>query len=118
MNQNLLKTLMCVALAGLLFFIAVLYDLPLLVVIGAFFDWLPLPTRWMQVDETSGVHINHGAVKIHLILTLIAYLFAIVWVLMGFAVITLPVDAAVIKTLFIEIWWLAVITGQIVYLPE
>ena len=115
--HQLAKTLLCVAIAGLLFFTAVLFDFPWLVVIGAIFDWLPLPTRWMVVPEDSGVPVNKQAVKVHLVFTLVAYAFAILWIVMMLFSLVLPFDAATIKYLFIELWWVAVIVGQFIYLP-
>ncbi len=99
MNRNQLITLICVAIAGLIFIPSVIFAMPLIALFGAFFDWLPLFTGWMK----TGHIVNKLLLILHTVVTIIAYIFFVVWVimkgnrLMGFT--------------FLEIWWIAVILG-------
>ncbi len=106
------------AIAGVLFIAAIIFDMPLLVIIGAIFDWLPLPTKWMIVPEDSGISVDRNMVLVHLVLTLVAYAFAVLWVVLWYFPTLLAVSADIFKILFMEIWWLAVISGQFIYLPK
>ena len=100
MSKNQIKTLLCVTIAGLFFIPAVIFNLWYLILIGAFFDWLPLPTGWMKLDKDKAG--NKKLIVLHIIVTLIAYLFAIIWIFN---------PATVYKFLFLEIWWIAVVVG-------
>ncbi len=95
--DNKVKTMICVLIAGLLFIMAVGYDIPYLVLIGAFFDWLPLPTGWMRF----GGGTRKQMIKVHAVVTLIAYAFAAAWLL----------GAEWSRVPFLEVWWVAVIAG-------
>ncbi|HDM70158.1 MAG: hypothetical protein DRP30_02395 [Thermotoga sp.] len=99
-NRN--KTMICVTIAGLLFIIAVILDLKYLVIIGAIFDWLPLPTGWMKMEDEEKKKIKKGLVFLHVLVTLVAYLFAVLWFF---------IPLTILKFLFLEIWWLAVMFG-------
>ncbi len=107
--KNQIKTLSCVAAAGLLFIFAVIFDLWYLILIGAVFDWLPLPTGWMKLEDTEKK--NNKVIILHIITTLLAYIFAIIWI---FSVIWISPFAFVYKTLFMEIWWSAVMIGTLI----
>ena len=98
--SNRTKTLFCVTIAGFLFIIAVMYDIRYLIIIGAFFDWLPLPTGWMKMNGEK--RIKRGLIFLHALVTSIAYLFAVLWLFM---------PLVILKFLFFEIWWLAVMIG-------
>ena len=100
---NRTKTLLCVAVAGLLFIPAVLFNIWYLVIVGAFFDWLPLTTGWMRFEPDKPK--RKDLITAHVIVTLIAYLFAVLWVI---------TFVTAFKFFFIEIWWLAVILGVLV----
>ena len=73
MDSKITKTLVCVGIAGSLFIASVICNIKPLFLIGAFFDWLPLPAGWMRLDASS----KSGTVKktgiIHGVITLIAY---------------------------------------------
>ena len=97
MNKQKL-TMLCVTLAGLIFIPSVFFNKPLFALIGAFFDWLPLPAGWMK----AGKDINRTFLKLHVVVTLIAYVIFVAWLIKG---------AATIGFTFLEIWWLAVIFG-------
>ncbi len=94
------KTLTCVAVAGLFFISAIIFNIWYLIVVGAFFDWLPLPAGWMKLDKKAKK--NRILIILHVVITLIAYLFAVVWIF-------IPIQ--VHKFLFMETWWLAVMLG-------
>ncbi len=101
------KTLICVTVAGVLFMPAVLYNIPLLVLPGAFFDWLPLPTGWMRV---SGGGRDRRLALTHAAITLVAYCLASLWII--FSLTSVPVGfSQVLRLAFIEVWWLAVMVG-------
>lgn len=101
--NNKTKTLLCVAMAGLFFIPGVLFNIWYLVLIGALFDWLPLPTGWMKANKRK--KINKKFVFMHVISTLTAYLFAVLWFL---------TPHEIFKFLFLEIWWIAVILGLLI----
>ncbi len=98
MMKNRTKTLLCVALAGLFFIPAVVFNIWYLAIIAAFFDWLPLPTGWMKFGERK----NTAAIALHVIFTLAAYSFLVLWL-----IFSLPAS----NFLFLELWWIAVIAG-------
>ncbi|MBO8175583.1 MAG: hypothetical protein H0Z18_10025 [Thermococcus sp.] len=97
MNRQKL-TMICVTLAGLIFIPSVFFNKPLFALVGAFFDWLPLPTGWMKAEK----EINRTFLKLHVIATLIAYVIFIAWLIKGLAIVGFA---------FLEVWWLAVIFG-------
>ena len=99
------KTLICVAIAGVIFITAVYYDIPYLFLVGAFFDWLPLPTGWMRLGK--GV-IRKSDVALHTVVTVAAYALGIAWVL----------GASVLRIYFLIIWWLAVMAGTYIMVPK
>ena len=101
--RNKEKTLICVAIAGLLFLPAVIFDMRLLVIVGAFFDWLPLPTGWMKIK--GGARKNRKIIIAHAAVTLIAYAFAVLWLIN---------PAVALKFLLIETWWTAVMLGAFI----
>jgi len=91
-------TMLCVAIAGLIFVPTVYFNYPLFALIGAFFDWLPLPTGWMRF----GGKINKKYLYLHISTTLIAYVFFIAWLVLGLGLLGF---------IFLEIWWVAVVFG-------
>ncbi len=93
-------TMLCVMAAGLIFIPAVFFNKPFFALVGAFFDWLPLPTGWMK----AGKDINRKFLKLHIIATAIAYLVFMAWIIKG---------TATIGFAFLEIWWTAVIFGAL-----
>ncbi len=97
------KTLLCVAMAGLMFIPAILFNMKHLLIVGAFFDWLPLMTKWMKFE---GGKLSRGGLLSHIVLTLVAYAILLVWVF---------TSAALSKFLFLEIWWIAVVSGNFIY---
>ncbi|MHA1786223.1 MAG: hypothetical protein ACTSVY_03430 [Candidatus Helarchaeota archaeon] len=107
--KNQIKTLACVATAGIFFILAIIFDLWYLVLIGAVFDWLPLPTGWMKLEDSA--EGNKKAIISHAITTLVAYIFAVVWII---SVILLSTFAILFKVLFMEIWWGAVMIGTLI----
>ncbi len=99
------KTIFCVVIAGLLFIPSVIFNLKVLWVIGAIFDWLPLPTGWMKFERKIGSDVLKW-VKIHVILTVAAYAIALLWIFGGW-------NSLFARFLFLEVWWLAVIAGVV-----
>lgn len=97
------KTLLCVAIAGLSFIPAVLFNFKYLLILGAFFDWLPLMTKWMKF---GGGNLSKSGLFTHVVLTLVAYVFLVAW-----AFTSWKINAF----LFLEIWWLAVMSGNFIY---
>jgi hypothetical protein len=97
------KTLFCVAAAGFLFIPAVFFDFKYLIIAGAFFDWLPLFTKWMKFKDFP---INKLGLTMHIVLTTIAYIFAVLWFF-------IPIH--LLGFLFLEIWFSAVISGDFIY---
>ncbi len=93
-----IATLLCVAIAGLIFIPTVFFNRPLFALFGAFFDWLPLPTGWMKAQGGT----NRTFMKLHLIITLVAYAVFAAWLVSG---------SATAGFAFLEIWWMAVIFG-------
>ncbi|MHC1591554.1 MAG: hypothetical protein ACXQS8_05670 [Candidatus Helarchaeales archaeon] len=115
--SNRAKTMTCVATAGLLFIPAVIFDLWYLVLIGAVFDWLPLPTGWMKINEDQLK--NKNAIILHVITTLVAYALVIAWIIATMSTLVLPSSLIItllpiLKFTFLEIWWLAVIIGTFI----
>ena len=100
------KTLLCVATAGLLFIPAVFFNFKYLIIIGAFFDCLPLFTKWMKFQDLP---INKLGLLTHIILTSVAYIFAVVWFF---------VPVHILSFIFLEIWFSAVISGDFIYLEK
>jgi len=98
--SNFVKTYVCVSLAGLIFIWAVLFDMPLYALIGVLLDWLPLPTGWMKFSEKAP---RKKLLALHVALTLVAYVFYALWLL--------DVGPMYTKILFLEVWWLAVMSG-------
>ncbi|NPA74789.1 MAG: hypothetical protein GXO25_01750 [Euryarchaeota archaeon] len=98
LSDNRVKTMLCVAIAGFIFIPAVIFQIPMLIIIGAFFDWLPLPTGWMRF----GGKVNRSMLIIHIVLTLTAY---------GFAVLFFFNPASPFRFAFLETWWAAVMAG-------
>ncbi len=90
-------TLICVAIAGLIFLPATILNKPLYGLIAAFFDWLPLFTGWMRFSETHRVPV------LHITLTTIAYIFFIIWLFVPYSNFA--------RFSFIMIWFLAVLSG-------
>ena len=97
------KTLLCVTMAGLMFIPAILFNVKYLLIAGAFFDWLPLITKWMKFE---GGKLSKSGLTSHIVLTLIAYSILLTWV---FTSLTMA------KFLFLEIWWIAVMSGSFIY---
>ena len=95
--------MLCVGLAGLIFIYAVVFNAPILLLVGAIFDWLPLPTGWMKLPK--GTKKNKTALMWHIVLTLIAYAIGIYWIFAG---------TQILGFAFLEIWWLAVIVGTFI----
>ena len=91
-------TMLCVALAGLIFIPAVFFNRPIFALAGAFFDWLPLPTGWMK----AGREINGTFLKLHVAVTLAAYAVFAAWLFTG---------SAGVGFAFLEVWWVAVVFG-------
>jgi hypothetical protein len=90
-------TLLCVAIAGLIFIPSVIFNKPLYGIVAAFFDWLPLFTGWMRFTE------SHKPPVAHIILTVVAYILFIAWLIMphlNFA-----------RVSFLMVWFLAVVDG-------
>lgn len=102
--NNKAKTIICVTLAGFSFVPALLFDLRYLFVLGAFFDWLPLPMGWMKFKE--GNPLNKNGLILHVVITLVAYTFGVIWLFTGFKILSL---------FFLEIWWMAVMIGNFIY---
>ncbi len=73
------------------------------VIVGAIFDWLPLPTGWMKSSQTNP---PKNLIIAHIITTLIAYAFASLWIISPHGEIS-----SISRFLFLEIWWIAVISG-------
>ncbi len=91
-------TMLCVAIAGLIFIPTVYFNMPFFALIGAFFDWLPLPTGWMKF----GGKVDKNFLYLHIATTLIAYVFFVTWLLLGYGIVGI---------IFLEIWWIAVVFG-------
>ena len=102
MDKNKLFTMGCVTIAGLVFIPTVIFSIPVFALIGAFFDWLPLFTGWMK----TGGAANKLLIIFHTIVTIIAYGFFVVWILMK--------GNRLIGFTFLEIWWVAVIIGVLI----
>ncbi len=100
MFSNKLKTTLCVIVAGTLFIIGVYYNIPWLFLLGAIPDWLPLPMGWMRFKPQA----NKTWIKVHVTTTLLAYAVGLLWV----------IGWSQLRILFLEIWWLAVMTGTLI----
>ncbi len=103
--RNPYKTLVCVWIAGVLFVYSLLHGPRWLFIIAAFFDWLPLPTGWMKITGRARAPRVKKAGIIHGIVTVIAYIFGILW-LIGVE------PNNIIGVLFLETWFTAVILGS------
>ncbi len=101
MQKEKLYTALCVTFAGLCFFPAVLFDIVVLFVIGAIFDWLPLFLGWMKTGKEFSKQE-----ALHAFFTLLAYEFAVFWILEKYAEVRL-----IFKSIFLELWWVAVMLG-------
>ncbi len=99
------KTLICVAIAGVIFITAVYYDIRYLFIVAAFFDWLPLPTGWMKI---RGGGLRRPDVLVHTVITAAAYAIGIAWV----------VGVPQLRIYFLIVWWLAVMAGTYVMIPK
>ncbi len=108
MVSNIVKTLACVAVAGVLFIAAVHYGYKPLFFVAAFFDWLPLPTGWMRIGSSSKPPLVRHAGIIHGVVTVIAYAIGIAWLIIT------SVGPINLGFLFLEAWFLAVIAGAYV----
>ena len=97
------KTMLCVTIAGVIFIPSVIWGWKWPILVGAFFDWLPLPTGWMK---GRGINTRRGKMWLitHVTLTLIAYFIAALWLLGIY-------DGLIARFLFIELWWTAVMSG-------
>ena len=96
MDDNLIRllTLICVAIAGEVFIICFYLNKPFWALVGAFFDWLPLPTGWMRFAGLRRPPV------LHITLTLVAYAFFVLWFF--FDIMRVP---------FLAVWFLAVLSG-------
>ncbi len=101
MASRTVKTLTCVAVAGALFITSVYYGVKWLFIIAAFFDWLPLPAKWMSVrpGRSGAAGAVHGAV------TAVAYALGIAWLIIT------RVDSLNLSYAFLVTWFIAVILG-------
>ncbi len=106
MMSNMSKTLLCVAVAGIFFITAVIYNIKFLFLIATFFDWLPLPTGWMKMGG-SDQRIRRAGV-FHGIVTLIAYFIGVLWLTLN------RIGPLYLGYLFLELWFIAVIAGAYV----
>ncbi len=98
--KGYMLTKICVAIAGLVFIPTVVFNEPYLALVGAFFDWLPLPTGWMK----SSRKINRTFLKLHIVVTLVAYATFVAWLVTGLHVVGFS---------FLEVWWVAVVFGML-----
>lgn len=105
MISNIAKTLACVTVAGVFFIAAVCYDFKPFFLVAAFFDWLPLPTGWMRVGGPSRSPLVRRAGMIHGIVTVVAYAIGVAWLIIT------SVGPVNLGFVFLEVWFLAVITG-------
>ncbi len=101
-EARIVKTLVCVAIAGVLFIAAVYYGYKLLFIPAAFFDWLPLPTGWMKL---GGGPRTRKAGALHGVVTAIAYVVGVLWLLIG------SIGGFNLGFIFLEIWFIAVLLG-------
>jgi len=107
--SKILKTMLCVAIAGTLFITSVFYSMKLLFVVAAFFDWLPLFTRWMRID---GDRSAGSAVVLHGVVTLIAYAIGVAWLFIG------KLGSLDLGYLFLVLWFQAVVLGMCVVIAK
>ncbi len=103
--NNMIKTIICVAVAGALFISAVYYGYKLLFIIAAFFDWLPLPTGWMKIRD-DGEPVVKKAGILHGVVTIIAYFIGIIWLVID------RIGFMDLGYLFLVIWFQAVMLGS------
>lgn len=97
------RTLVCVWAAGVLFITAVLYRIPWLFILGALFDWLPIPMGWMKIGGLGRRVRRNGVV--HGSTTILAYVAGLTWLLN-------PVSNSIdVGHLFLVLWFTAVILG-------
>ncbi len=106
MISNMSKTLLCVAIAGVFFITAVIYNIKFLFLIAAFFDWLPLPTGWMKIGSNDQ-RIRRAGI-FHGVVTLIAYFIGVLWLILT------SIGPLYLGYLFLELWFIAVIAGAYV----
>ncbi len=106
MISNMSKTLLCVAIAGVFFITAVIYNIKFLFLIAAFFDWLPLPTGWMKIGGNDQ-RIRRAGI-FHGVVTLIAYFIGVLWLILT------SIGPLYLGYLFLELWFIAVIAGAYV----
>ncbi len=99
--RNLILTLLCVAVAGTLFIIGVIYDIKPLFLIGALLDWLPLLTGWMRLGQSNPQTKAAGIV--HGMITLTAYAVGVAWFI--------GIDFLEVRLSFLVIWFYAVLAG-------
>ncbi len=97
------KTLCCVAIAGALFIPSIVFGLKPLFLVAAFFDWLPVATKWMKFGTSRAL------ARLHVAVTLIAYLFGIAWLFTGW------VGHGVT---FLDAWFVAVVLGFAAAIPK
>ncbi len=102
--NNMIRTIICVAVAGTLFISAVYYDYKFLFIVAAFFDWLPLPTRWMKIRDDSD-HLVKKAGILHGVVTIMAYIVGIIWLVID------RIDFIDLGYLFLIVWFQAVMLG-------
>ncbi|ADI31668.1 hypothetical protein [Staphylothermus hellenicus] len=103
--SNILKTLLCVAVAGSLFITAVFYDIKWLFILAAFFDWLPLATKWMKISGTTNSRAREAGIM-HGVVTVVAYIIGIAWLFID------HIGMIDLGYLFILLWFQAVILGS------
>ncbi len=105
--SNVLKTLVCVAIAGALFITAVFYGVKWLFVVAAFFDWLPLPTGWMRIggSVSTGSAGVRRATLLHGVVTGVAYAIGATWLFID------SVGILHLGYLFLLLWFQAVMLG-------
>ena len=103
--NNMVKTIICVAIAGALFISAVYYGYKLLFIIAAFFDWLPLPTGWMKIKGNGDPVVKKAGI-LHGVVTIIAYIIGIIWL------VTDRIGFIDLGYLFLVIWFQAVMLGS------
>ncbi|GEM_PF-630079 len=103
--NNMVKTIICVAIASALFISAVYYGYKLLFIIAAFFDWLPLPTGWMKIRGNSDPFVKKAGI-LHGAVTIIAYITGIIWLAIN------RIGFIDLGYLFLVVWFQAVMLGS------
>ncbi len=99
---NVVKTIICVALAGFFFITSVLFKTKILFIPGALFDWLPIIAGWMKIRGGA-----RGPGFLHGIVTLVAYAFGVAWVVCGKPSLSIGLSYG-----FLLIWFTAVLLGS------